>query len=387
MLVVSGRVDLRILVLGYGNIGSVIAGDLAEGMPSTEIVLSGRDRSKAEKAAEAISKANVTAIQLDAHDYQKLISTMKQFDLAIGALPGDLGYQSVKAAIDAKIDIVDVSYMPENPLTLNEDAVAANVIVIPDCGVAPGLSSLLIGHAIGELDRVKSVYIMVGGLPEKPVPPLGYTITWSTEGLIDEYTRKARIVEKGDMVQVEALTGLKEVEFPGVGKLEAFFTDGLRTLLQTVEGVEEMWEKTLRYPGHVEKIKALKALGFFDEQPLDIGNVRLSPRKLTVNLLEKKLQRPEVRDILALMVEVNGVSKGLEKRYVYRLLDRYDGRRGVTAMARTTGYPASILAQLIARGDVEGKGVLPLEKLGVDQKTFNRVLSELEKRQIKVVEV
>lgn len=387
MLVVSGRVDLRILVLGYGNIGSVIAGDLAEGMPSIEIVLSGRDRSKAEKAAEAISKANVTAVQLDAHDYQNLISTMKQFDLAIGALPGDLGYQSVKAAIDAKIDIVDVSYMPENPLTLNEDAVAANVIVIPDCGVAPGLSSLLIGHAIGELDRVKSVYIMVGGLPEKPVPPLGYTITWSTEGLIDEYTRKARIVEKGDMVQVEALTGLKEVEFPGVGKLEAFFTDGLRTLLQTVEGVEEMWEKTLRYPGHVEKIKALKALGFFDEQPLDIGNVRLSPRKLTVNLLEKKLQRPEVRDILALMVEVNGVSKGLEKRYVYRLLDRYDGRRGVTAMARTTGYPASILAQLIARGDVEGKGVLPLEKLGVDQKTFNRVLSELEKRQIKVVEV
>ncbi len=378
---------MRILILGYGNIGSVIAEDLAACMPASEIVISGRNRSKAEKTAATISRENVTAIQLDAHNYEKLTTTMRKFDLAIGALPGDLGYQSVKASIDAKIDIVDVSYMPENPLTLNEDAVAANVIVVPDCGVAPGLSSLLVGHAIGELEKVESVYIMVGGLPEEPVPPLGYTITWSTEGLIDEYTRKARIVKKGDMVEVEALTGIEEVEFPGVGSLEAFFTDGLRTLLYTVEGVEEMWEKTLRYPGHVEKIKTLKALGFLDEQPIEVGTVRLSPRKLTVRLLEKRLQRPEIRDILALTVEVNGVSKGSKKRYVYHLLDRYDEKRRVTAMARTTGYPASILAQLIAKGDVEGKGVLPLEKLGVDEKIFNKVLAEVKKRQIKVVEI
>jgi len=377
---------MKILILGYGNIGSVIAADLAENMPSAEVVLAGRHGDKAEKVAAGINKENVTGIQLDANNYQELVDTMKKFDLAVGALPGDLGYQSVKAAIDAKIDLVDVSYMPENPLTLNEDAAKAGVTIIPDCGVAPGLSNLLIGHTISKLDQVESIYVMVGGLPEKPVPPLGYTLTWSTEGLIDEYTRNARIVENGEVVEVEALTGVEEVDFPGVGRLEGFYTDGLRTLLYTMKGVKTMWEKTLRYPGHVEKIKLLKALGFFDEQPIEVGNVRLPPRKVTVKLFEKKLQRPEIRDILALKVEVGGVKAGAKAHYVYYLLDRYDEKRGVTAMARTTGYPSSILAQLIAQKAIEERGVVPLEKLGVEEKIFNKVWAEVEKRQIKIVE-
>lgn len=377
---------MKILILGYGNIGSIIAADLAENMPSAEVVLAGRHGDKAEKVAAGINKENVTGIQLDANNYQELVDTMKKFDLAVGALPGDLGYQSVKAAIDAKIDLVDVSYMPENPLTLNEDAAKAGVTIIPDCGVAPGLSNLLIGHTISKLDQVESIYVMVGGLPAKPVPPLGYTLTWSTEGLIDEYTRQARIVENGEVVEVEALTGVEEVDFPGVGRLEGFYTDGLRTLLYTMKGVKTMWEKTLRYPGHVEKIKLLKALGFFDEQPIEVGNVRLPPRKVAVKLFEKKLQRPEIRDILALKVEVGGIKAGAKAHYVYYLLDRYDEKRGVTAMARTTGYPSSILAQLIAQKAIEEKGVVPLEKLGVEEKIFNRVWAEVEKRQIKIVE-
>jgi len=377
---------MKILILGYGNIGSVIAADLAENMPLAEVVLAGRHGDKAEKVAAGINKENVTGIQLDANNYQELVDTMKKFDLAVGALPGDLGYQSVKAAIDAKIDLVDVSYMPENPLTLNEDAAKAGVTIIPDCGVAPGLSNLLIGHTISKLDQVESIYVMVGGLPAKPVPPLGYTLTWSTEGLIDEYTRQARIVENGEVVEVEALTGVEEVDFPGVGRLEGFYTDGLRTLLYTMKGVKTMWEKTLRYPGHVEKIKLLKALGFFDEQPIEVGNVRLPPRKVAVKLFEKKLQRPEIRDILALKVEVGGIKAGAKAHYVYYLLDRYDEKRGVTAMARTTGYPSSILAQLIAQKAIEEKGVVPLEKLGVEEKIFNKVWAEVEKRQIKIVE-
>ena len=377
---------MRILVLGYGNIGSVLATDLAESIPSTAVVIAGRHRNKAEEAATAIHKENVTGIRLDANNYHELVDTMKKFDLVIGTLPGDVGYRSVKAAIDAKVDMVDVSYMPENPLTLNQDAVKAGVTIVPDCGVAPGLSNLLVGRVISKLDQVENIYIMVGGLPEEPAPPLGYTITWSVEGLIDEYTRKARIVENGEVVEVEALTGLEEVEFPGVGKLEGFYTDGLRTLLHTVKGVNSMWEKTLRYPGHVEKIKLLRTLGFFDEHRIEVENIRLPPRKVTIKLLEKKLLRPEIKDILAMKVEVRGITGESRKCYVYHLLDRYDQKHGVTAMARTTAYPASILAQLIAQKTIEEKGVIPLEKLGIKEIIFNKILAELEKRQVKIVE-
>jgi len=377
---------MRILVLGYGNIGSVLATDLAETMPSIEIVIAGRHRDKAEEAATVINRENVTGFQLDAHKYHGLVDAMKKFDLVIGTLPGDVGYRSVKAAVDAKVDMVDVSYMPENPLTLNEDAIKADVTIVPDCGVAPGLSNMLVGCAISKLDQLESIHVMVGGLPEEPVPPLGYIITWSIEGLIDEYTRKAKIVENGEVVEVEALTGLEEVEFPSVGKLEGFYTDGLRTLLHTVKGVKNMWEKTLRYPGHVEKIKLLKTLGFFDEHPIEVENARLPPRKVAIKLLERKLRRPEIKDILVMKLEVGGIAEGSRRCYVYHLLDRYDQKRGVTAMARTTAYPASILAQLIAQKAIKEKGVIPLEKLGVEEKIFNKIVAELEKRQVKIVE-
>jgi len=377
---------MEILVLGYGNIGSVLAKDLAENMPSTEVVIAGRHRNMAEETAAAINRKNVTGIGLDADKYHLLVDAMKKFDLVIGALPGDVGYRSVKAAIEAKVDMVDVSYMPENPLMLDEDALKAGVAVVPDCGVAPGLSNLLVGHAVSKLDEVESIRMMVGGLPEEPVPPLGYVVTWSVANLLDEYSRKAKIVKNGEVVVVEALTGLEEIEFPGVGKLEAFYTDGLRTLLHTVKGIRNMWEKTLRYPGHAEKIKMLEALGFFDEDPIDVRSTRLPPREVTIELLKKKLQRPEIKDILAMKINVSGIAEGSRRRYSYHLLDRYDTENRITAMARTTAYPASIIGQLIASKAIEEKGVIPLEKLGAKERLFNKILLELEKRQVKIVE-
>ena len=378
--------NMGILVLGYGNIGLVLAKDLAENMPSTEVVIAGRHRNKAEAAVAAIDRKNVRGIRLDADKYLILVDVMKRFDLVIGALPGDIGYQSVKAAIEARVDMVDVSFMPENPLTLDGNAVKAGVTIVPDCGVAPGISNLLVGHAISKLDEVESIRVIVGGLPEEHVPPLGYVVTWSVANLLDEYSRKAKIVKNGKVAEVEALTGLEEVEFPGVGKLEAFYTDGLRTLLHTVKGVKNMWEKTLRYPGHAEKVKLLEALGFFDGDPIDVGSARLPPREVTVELLKKKLRRPEIRDILAMKVDVSGIAEGSKRRFSYHLLDRYDTENGITAMARTTAYPASIIGQLIASKAIEEKGVIPLEKLGVKERLFNKILLELEKRQVKIVE-
>jgi len=377
---------MKVLILGCGNIGSVAAEDLAKSLSSIQVVVADKNEARAKDVAERIGGSNVSWIQLDVTNPSNLANALKDFDLVMGFLPGKLGYRLAGACIDAGKDLVDVSYMSENPLALTDNAIKANVTIAPDCGLAPGISNILVGHAAAELDKVQTVHIMVGGLPEKPVPPLDYVITWSPENLIDEYMRKARIVKEGKIIEVEALSGLEEIEFPEFGKLEAFYTDGLRTLPQTITDAYDMWEKTLRYPGHAEKIKLLKTLGFFEEEQIDVEGVSVSPRKLTVKLLEQKLRKPEIKDIVALKVEVSGVKNGRQTRYVYHLLDHYDEKRGITAMARTTGYSASIIAQLILKKTLKEKGVVPTEKIGKNNALFQLFLDELEKREIRIAE-
>jgi len=376
---------MRVLVLGCGKIGSVIARDLAETAASTEITIADKHRREAKNVGAALSKENVSQIQIDVADYCRLVRIMKRFDLVVGALPGGVGYQAAKACIDAKVNMVDVSYMPQNPLELNADAVEAGLIIVPDCGVAPGLSNMLVGHSVSKLDQIESVHIMVGGLPQEPVPPLNYTITWSVDDLIDEYTRKVTIVENGKIVEVEALSGLESIEFPHVGKLEAFYTDGLRTLIHTLKVAKSMWEKTVRYPGHVEKIRLLKDLGLFDEESIEVEKLRVSPRKVTIKLLEKKLCRPEIKDVLAMKVETVGIKENSKRVYAYYLLDYYDEKHGIAAMARTTAYTASIVAQLLIQKVIRGKGVIPPESVVAEEEIFNKILAELKKRQIKIV--
>lgn len=365
--------------------GSVLARDLAEALSSAEVTISDRDRERAEEIASTIGKNNVRPIQLDASDHQSLVKTLRSFDLAVGLTPGRIGYNAVKASIEAGVDIVDLSFMPEDPLTLNEEALRMGVTVIPDCGVAPGLSNVLVGRAVAMLDKVREVHILVGGLPERPIPPLGYTITWSAEDLVEEYVRGAKIVKDGRLMEVKALDGLEEVEFPGVGRLEAFYTDGVRTLHHTVKGVEDMWEKTMRYPGHAEKIRLLMELGFFDEEPVKLGDMSVVPRELTTMLLKRRLSVLEVRDLLAMKVEVSGTKGSSENTHIYHLLDRYDEKKGLTAMARTTAYTASIIVQLLAQNAIVDKGVVPPEKLGMDEETFDRITAELRKRKINII--
>ena len=374
--------DLRILTIGCGHIGSVLARDLAENMPSAEIVISDSDQKRAEEVASTIGKDNVGFTRLDASECSRLVSTLKNFDLAVGLAPGRIGYQTVKACVQASIDVVDLSFMPEDPLTLNREALNANVTVIPDCGVAPGLSNILVGRAASLLDEVMEVIILVGGIPEKPIAPLDYKVTWSVEDLLEEYTRRVKIVKDGKLVEETALNGLELVEFPGVGKLEAFYTDGVRTLHSTIKGVKNMWEKTLRYPGHAEKIKLLRDLGFFDESKLK--GINVSPRELTIRILEQRLNLPEIKDLLLMNVKVKGLKEKLKVLYTYHLLDRYDEMKNVTAMARTTAYTASIIVQLLAKKAIEEKGVVPPERLGMDEKLFNKIITELKKKGIKI---
>jgi len=359
---------MKILVIGCGNIGFVAARDLAENLPSTEVVLADVDKVRVSEAAFRINRQNVSWIRLDASNKTELTSTLKDFDLAVGALPGSMGYQVCKAAIAAKTDLVDVSYMPEDVMTLNKEASRAGVSLLPDYGMSPGLGNILAGHAISKLDSVESVHMLNGGLPEKPLPPLGYVITWSVNDLIDMYNRKVNIVKSGKTVQVEPLSGLEEIEFPGVGRLEAFYTDGLRTLLYTVKDCKDMWEKTLRYPGHVEKIKLLKTLGFFQEKPVQIGEIAVSPKEVTARLFEKGLKKKDMPDIVVMCIQVTGKQNGKPVMFSYYVFESVDKKLHVTAMARTTAYTTSAATQLVARGMVAEKGVIPPETLGMNER-------------------
>jgi lysine 6-dehydrogenase len=375
---------VKVIVLGCGKIGAIIGREFARCLPGSKVTMADIDEARAREAASRIPGAGWTTI--DTADHQALLGKIRGHDLTLGALPGDYGYAALKASVEAGVDMLDVSFTPEDPSQLDGAAKERGVTVVPDCGVAPGLSNILVGYGASRLDTVEKAYVMVGGIPEEPVPPLGYTITWSAEGLIDEYVRDVSIVEGGEIVEVPALSGLEKIEFPGVGTLEAFYTDGLRTLAKSLPGVDEMWEKTLRYPGHVEKVKLLKDLGFFSDDPVKVKGEPVSPRLATARLLERSLWMPEVGDLLAMQIMVHGKAAGEERGYVFRVLDRYDHEGKVSAMARTTGYTAAIVAGMLAEGKIGEKGVLPPEKLGMDQGFTQNLLSELRKRSIVVEE-
>jgi saccharopine dehydrogenase-like NADP-dependent oxidoreductase len=378
--------EMKILVLGCGNIGSVVAEDIAQNLSSAQITIADMNEDRVKGVVSRIGRDNVSWSKVDALNHDDLVNTLRKFDLAVGALPGVIGYRVCEAAISAGKDIVDVSYMPEDVMTLHQDALKAEISVLPDCGMSPGLGSILVGHAASKLDRVECVHMMNGGLPETPVPPLGYVITWSVNDLIDMYCRKVTIVKKGKTVEVEPMSGLEEIRFSGVGKLEAFYTDGLRTMLYAMKGVKDMWEKTLRYPGHVEKIKLLKTLGFFDAEPLNTENLNISPREVTAELFERKLKRRDVPDIVVMHVEVSGLRNGNYAAYAYHVLDRYDKQHQVTAMARTTAYTASVTAQLLAKKTIREKGVIPPEKLGMNKEFYNDYVQMMKKREVTIKE-
>lgn len=375
---------MRIVVLGCGNIGTVVARDLAESLPKAEIVLADVDRNNVQDAASNVGLKNLGWMQVDAAKHLELSTKLKNFDVVIGALPGKFGYRACKASIAAKVDMVDVSYMPEDVMSLNGVASKTGVSIIPDCGMSPGLCSMLVGRGVSKLDQVEKAYMLNGGLPETPVPPLGYVVTWSVKDLIDMYVRKVNILKDGKITQVEPLSGLEELDFPGVGKLEAFYTDGLRTLLYTIKA-KDMWEKTLRYPGHVEKIKLLKALGFFDSDAIEIGKAKVEPREVTADLFARKLKR-KIPDIVVICVKVSGKRGGRHIGHVYHVFDHYDNERQVTSMARTTAYSTSIVAQLLAQKAIEEKGVIPPERLGMNERLFKRFIDEMKKRGIVVKE-
>jgi len=339
---------VRVLLLGCGNIGSYIYAMLSK----HEVVA-------VDKAGGCPGALSQDALEVPLGGY----------DLVINALPGAVSFKASKRALEAGLDVIDVSFYPEDPFALHEVAAKAGARYIPDAGVAPGLSNMLAGRAVAELGDVDELGIYVGGIPERPVGPLGYSVTWSPVDLIEEYTRPARVLKDGAVATVDPLSEVETVPSP-VGTLEAFYSDGLRTLLKTLAGrVKTMYEKTLRWPSHVEKIRLLRELGFLSDQ----GDP--PPRLITAKLLSRL--KFDVPDLVYLKVVA---AKG-EKRAQYETLVKPGGRW--TAMQIATGSVAVAMQYVIKDLD---PGVTPPEYIGMSTKLFPRIISAIKQQGVRIAQ-
>jgi len=289
-----------------------------------------------------------------------------------------MGYKTLEAVINAGKDVVDISFFPEDALQLDKLAKQKNVTAITDCGVAPGVSNFIIGRYNEEM-KITSFECYVGGLPKERKPPFQYKAPFSPVDVIQEYIRPARLVENGTIVTRPALSDREIMVFDGVGELEAFNTDGLRSLIFTMNHIPEMKEKTLRYPGHIDLIIAMKQAGFFDTTPLHIDETDIIPLEFTSKLLVNQWKlEPGEEEFTVMKVIVKSKDKTIE----YNLLDRYDAATKTSSMARTTGYTCAAAVNLIAKHMFNKKGVFPPELVGNDKGCFDFVINYLKERSV-----
>ena len=367
---------MKLIVLGAGLVGAPMAIDLAK---DSEFEVSVADLSN-----QALSKfdkyQSIKTIQNDLSKPENIKSLVGDFDVVVSAVPGFMGFQTLKSIIESGKNVVDIAFFPEDPFELDELAKKNNVTAIVDCGVAPGMSNILIGHVDSLLDKSENVVIYVGGLPEVRKWPYEYKAPFSPIDVIEEYTRPARYVENGKMVILPALSEPELIDFPEVGTLEVFNTDGLRSLAKTIDA-PNMKEKTMRYPGHIEKMRILRETGYFSFDEIDIKGNKIRPIDLTTKLLFPmwKYHKGEA-DVTVMQVTVEGIKSGKRLRYKYDLLDRYDDATDTLSMARTTGYTATMAIRLLTSGMYSQKGLTVPEYIGKHPECVEFLLNGLKDR-------
>ncbi len=362
---------MNVCVVGCGMQGSVAAHDLAKSGHKVVVV-----DANAKNLSKLSRYENIKTRRFDVMKRNQFVKFMKNFDITLGALPSALGFYTMECAIAAGVDLVDMSYLPEDPFFLHGAAKKRKIKIIPDAGFAPGLSNILIGEAykkFGGLDRLR---ILVGGIPQEPIPPFNYRITWSPADLLEEYTRPARIIRNYRETTVETLSGIKEFNMPKIGRLECFYTDGLRTLMKTLRNVKDMEEKTIRYPGHAKLFKTIIECGFLSENPILINKRSCTPKSVTLDILKNMLSQGNKEDLSILIIELS--HKHRTKKMI--CVDYYDEKHKITSMARMTAYSGSIITQCIK--GYKGFGVIPPEYLGMDDNFFAQIERELKKRKI-----
>jgi len=325
----------------------------------------------------------LTTRQLDVTNRKELRQTIQQHDLVINAVPGFLGFGTLKAIIEAGMNVVDIAFFPENSLELDALAKEHNVTVIVDCGVAPGMDNVLLGY-YNEILKLTDFECLVGGLPKIKKWPFCYKAPFSPIDVIEEYTRPARYVEHGEMVVREPLTDCDYVEFDNVGTLESFNSDGLRSIIYTMPHIPNMKEKTLRYPGHVEYVKVLKESGFFGTEKIEVDGTMVSPLDMTSKILfnEWKLGETEEEITVMRVTLIGENADGKVEEVVYSMFDEYHAGTNTSSMARTTGYTATAAANLFLDGLFNEKGVFPPELVGKHKACFDYFFNYLEERDI-----
>lgn len=355
-------------------VGRTLATDLSKQHEVTSADISKQNLQRLQKGAKV---KTVVADLGNAAEIQRIVADA---DLVIGAVPGFMGFNMLKAVLDAGKNIVDISFFPEDPFRLDLLARQNKVTAIVDCGVAPGMDNIILGYHARRM-KVSKFVCMVGGLPVERKMPWQYKAPFSPVDVIEEYTRPARLVEAGEVVTKPALSESEFVDFDGVGTLEAFNTDGLRTLLSM--DIPYMAEKTLRYPGHLELMKAFRDAGFFSSDEMDVNGVKVKPVDVAGKILFPQWKYEEgEEDFTVMRVVVEGEEKGKKKRYTYDLFDRYSQDTKTSSMARTTGYTATAAANLVLNGQYKKKGIISPEMLGEDENAFSFILSYLKNRKV-----
>jgi lysine 6-dehydrogenase len=354
---------MRMFVLGAGLQGSACAYDLLQNPEVKEVRLADLHTGHLAQFLAPYSGERLIYTTLDVRDKEAVLALMRESNAAMSAIPYYHNFELAALAVEAGIHFSDLGGNTEivfKQKTLDEAAKKKGITIIPDCGLAPGMVNILAEHAIRQLDSVETVRIYVGGLPQRPEPPLNYQIVYSLEGVLDYYTTLSWVLRKGKRTQVKALSEIEAVNFGGsLGELEGFHTaGGLSTMAFRYEGkIPTMEYKTLRYPGHARIMEAIRELGLLDLNAVDVKGVKVVPRDLVVAAMGPRLTKPNAHDLVALRVYAEGAKDGKPKRIGWEMVDYYDEENGISAMERSTGYSLSITGQMQARGEIGKAGV------------------------------
>lgn len=371
-------------VLGAGMMGRAVASDLTLHDPEATVVLADIDQTRAEQVARAIGP-RVRPVCLDVHRDTELRALLRGVSVVVSAVSYAVNPRVTRAAIETGTSMCDLggnNDVVRAQLALEEEARQAGVLIIPNCGLAPGLVNVLAMHGAAFFEDLAGIHLRVGGLPQHPQPPLNYEIVFSVDGLINEYVEPAEVIRDGQRRQVPSLEDLESIAFaPPFGELEAFTTSGGLSLLpQLLDGrVRELDYKTIRYPGHCRKMRTLVELGFASAEPIVLGPVVRTAREIFADLLARKLPSGG-KDVVVGRVTITGTRSGRPATLEYELRDYYDEKTGMSAMMRTTAYPTAIIAAMVANGLISERGVRTPEQCVPG----DRLLEELAQRGIHV---
>ncbi|MBK7037422.1 MAG: saccharopine dehydrogenase NADP-binding domain-containing protein [Chitinophagales bacterium] len=365
----------KIIVLGAGMVGRAMAIDLSKDLEVYSADISEENLSK-------LSPHNIKTIKADLSNKETIKELIADKDLVIGAVPGFMGFETFKTVIESGKNTSDISFFDEDPFILNDVALKNNVTAVMDIGVAPGMDNIILGYHNKRM-QVSDFICLVGGLPAARIWPYEYKAPFSPADVLEEYTRPARFVVDGKIITKPALSEPELMQFEDIGTLEAFNSDGLRSLIKTMPNIPNMIERTLRYPGHIELMRVFRESGFFSKEEIDIKGKKIRPLDLTSKLLFPQWKLgDEEKEFTVMRVIVSGLENNKQVTYTYDLLDRYDAATKTSSMARTTGYTCTGAARLILENKFTRKGVSTPEFVGEDENCFNTMINYLKERNI-----